>query len=780
MAALSLSSLAPSGASLEQNNPNYISNSPMNLHASSTVNYRPLHIAGRPRRRYMALAILCATALSVSAQINFTSRNIGSVGVSGGYSYDSGTASYSVRGSGADIWGTSDSFHFVYQAVSGDCEIVARVASVQPTDPWAKAGVMIRESANANARNAFMLLSAANGTSFQRRTNAGSSSTSTKYSPPRAPYWVKLVRNGNKFSGYRSDGGSWVLQATATFTMSTNTLIGLAVTSHKNTVLSTGVFDNVVITKLYQPSVTGTAPANGAINVFRDAAINADVALPNTGAGVDDATLDTNTVRLYLTSSGANVPGLVNTTGGGDAIVYQPSVVLAPSANYTFKVTTNVTDGEGQRFLPFTMAFTTGTSTAASNPPSVQFTKMLVYSNAPTTSLTIGPDGKLYGSGLDGIVRRWTIQPNGTLTGLETYTALAGRAIIGMVFDPIAPTVLWLSHNDTVSQQPAPEFTGKISRLYLTGPGFTGVLEDYVVRLPRSAKDHLCNSLAFGPDGFLYLTQGSLTAMGAPDSAWYQREERLLSAAVLRIDPTSTTGLPINVQTADYSGTTGTYDPFAIGAPVTLYATGVRNAYDLVWHSNGYLYAPANGSAAGGNTPGSPVGVTPVVPAVTNVATQDDFLWKIEAGGYYGHPNPVRGEYAMNGANPTAGVDPAEVVASGSRSGYPIGVLPDANFRGFAWNFGRNRSPNGSIEYKSQTFGGLLAGKLLVCEYSGGDDIIALTPGANGNMLSVSQVISSLRDPLDLVENLANGSIYVAEFIGSGTSGQISLLTPVP
>ena len=42
------------------------------------------------------------------------------------------------------------------------------------------------------------------------------------------------------------------------------------------------------------------------------------------------------------------------------------------------------------------------------------------------------------------------------------------------------------------------------------------------------------------------------------------------------------------------------YDPFAEDAVVKIFATGVRNAYDLVWHSNGQLYVPTNGSAAGG------------------------------------------------------------------------------------------------------------------------------------------------------------------------------------
>jgi hypothetical protein len=262
--------------------------------------------------------------------------------------------------------------------------------------------------------------------------------------------------------------------------------------------------------------------------------------------------------------------------------------------------------------------------------------------------------------------------------------------------------------------------------------------------------------------------------MGAPDNTWYNRSEHLLSAANLRIDPRQVIGLPIDVRTE----APGTYNPYAAGAPVTIFGAGIRNAYDMVWHSNGFLYCPTNGSAAGGNCPASPAGVTPSVPAITNGPTQDDFLFKVAQGGYYGHPNPTRGQYVMNGGNPTAGADPAEVVTSGSNSGYPVGVQPDVNYRGFAWNFGRNRSPDGVIEYKSSTFGGALARKILVVEYSGGDDILALALNPDGSVSGVTQVIAGLQDPLDLVEDTRNGNIYVAEFFNGGQWGQISLLTP--
>ncbi|MBC8123923.1 MAG: choice-of-anchor D domain-containing protein [Gemmatimonadaceae bacterium] len=531
------------------------------------------------------------------------------------------------------------------------------------------------------------------------------------------------------------------------------------------------------VTPSSRPRVTGTLPASGATDVPRDTAVSVDVALPNPGAGVEERTLNTDNVQLFRSSDTALVPGAINTSGGGDVIVYQPSVLLDASTNYTFKVTEGVTDQASTPFEPFSMTFKTGTTTNVTPTPGVSFTQSEVYSGAALTSLLIGPDSNLYAASLDGTLYRWAIDNAGNLTTPETFTGLAGRAIIGLAFDPTNPRTLWVSHNDTIFVQPAQDFTGKISKLTLSSaPAFEATVQDYVSGLPRSAKDHLTNSLAFGPDGLLYLTQGSNSAMGAPDNAWYNRPERLLSAAVLQIDPRRTSALPIDVQTENYEGKTGTYNPYAADAPVKLYGTGIRNAYDLVWHSNGFLYVPTNGSAAGGNIPASPSGVTPVVPQVRNAPTQNDFLFKVQQGGYYGHPNPLRSQYAMNGANPTSGTDPAEVVSEGSNSGYPVNVQPDSNYRGFDWNFGRNRSPNGAIQYKSNAFAGALKNKLLVVEYSAGDDILALSPGANGSIVGVTQVISGLSDPIDLIEDTRNGNLYVAELLNKGASGRISLL----
>jgi hypothetical protein len=556
-----------------------------------------------------------------------------------------------------------------------------------------------------------------------------------------------------------------------------------------NTKINMVVIKSAVST--LRPTVSASTPANNATNVKRDTAVTAEVALPNSGQGIDTEALTEASVKLIRNSDKAQIPAKLNTSGGGDVIVLQPNAFLSSNTSYTFTVNTGLTDTGGSPFTPFTSTFTTGT---CCDPvaTTIKFQKVALpnSANKSFTSVAIGPDGKLYAATLNGEILRYPLNADGTTGTAQSITSIqvangGSRAIIGIAFDPAATAsnlVLWVSNN-APSLDNASDWSGKITRL--SGPNLENVT-DYVTNLPRSIRDHMTNSLAFGPDGALYFPQGSNTAMGAPDNAWGNRAERQLTGAILRFDPSLVTSPPINVKTQDG----GTYNPFAAGAPLTIYASGTRNAYDLLWHSNGQLYVPTNGSAAGGNTPATPSTLPsacsnrmddstngdytgPQVSGITNVSVaQNDFLFRVVRGGYYGHPNPARCEWVMNGGNPTSGTDKSQV------SQYPVGTNPDRNWRGAAFDFNQHYSPNGVIEYKSSTFNGGLKGKILVVRYSAGDDIIALTPGGTNLDITASQTgitgLTGFSDPLDLVENPINGYLYVTEL----GANKITLLKP--
>ena len=543
------------------------------------------------------------------------------------------------------------------------------------------------------------------------------------------------------------------------------------------------------------PSVVSSTFDN-ATNVDRRAAINlSDLSLVAAGQGVDAATLTSATVQLYRTRDNTPVLSNMNTSGGADTIVVQPVAPLDADTQYTLRITDGVRDLGGRSFLPYSLTFTTGTE--LSQPPGeVNFNQSVVFSGAPLASLVMSPDNQfLYATALDGRLRRWQVQADGSLTGLQTFSGLVGnssspRELVGIAFDPTNPNVIWVAQNTRTGSDEAEDFTSKIVKVTLTGgPGFTATVQDYVVGLPRSGRDHFSNSLRFGPDGNLYLSQGSNTSAGVADIPWGLRPERLLSAALLQINPNLTPPVGgFNVQTEDYTTAGGTvipgnYDPFAPNAPVRLYATGLRNVYDFLFHSNGSLYAPANGSGGGGITPDNPN--TPENEGLTSVSSRPDYLFRVQQGRYYGHPNPSRNEYIMAGGNPTAGTDPDEVTGTPGTSGYAVGTLPDPDYTPALLNLGVSRAPTGVIEYQSNSFGGRLRNRILFTEFSAGDDIVVVDLDASGNVISSSILAGGtvnpdwgMANPVDLVENTANGNIYVAELYTNSTPGQIRLLRP--
>jgi type II secretory pathway pseudopilin PulG len=175
-------------------------------------------------------------------------QDVGDVAAAGSAS----CASYvwTIEGSGADLGPlhSTDEFHFVYQSLSGDGQIIARVVSIENTGAYAKAGVVIRETLNGNSRYAGILVTPNNGVFFQSRSVTGGS---TSYNWPgysaQAPCWLKVIRSGNTFSGYVSTNGSTWAQvgSSVSIALATDTYIGMAVCSSNDGVLCTAVIDNV-------------------------------------------------------------------------------------------------------------------------------------------------------------------------------------------------------------------------------------------------------------------------------------------------------------------------------------------------------------------------------------------------------------------------------------------------------------------------------------------------------------------------------------------------------
>src|SRR5713226_1539383 len=177
----------------------------------------------------------------------WTDGDIGSVGVAGSANYANGT--FTVAGAGQGTFFTpSDGFHFVYQPLSGDGTMVARVVSLQGSSA-AQAGIMIREALNPGANHVF-LFNYSSSSYLTERTATDASSTYQYLASAALPYWIKLARSGNVFTLYGSlDGLNWAQLGTSqTVSMAQNVYVGLAVSNRMTSALATATFDSVSVT----------------------------------------------------------------------------------------------------------------------------------------------------------------------------------------------------------------------------------------------------------------------------------------------------------------------------------------------------------------------------------------------------------------------------------------------------------------------------------------------------------------------------------------------------
>jgi hypothetical protein len=206
--------------------------------------------------------------LTLSEQKNWTIRGIGELSLwfrgypasAGGFT-ESPAGTFTVTAEGADIWNQADEFHYVYKQLNGVGAVIARVDSVELTDVWAKAGVMIRETLDPGSKFAAVYITPTNddgtptqGCRFQARTDTdGSASSDTSVATDEqkaitAPYWVKVERDvaGSFRGSYSSDGNTWIPMVwRPAVTMDSDVYIGLALTSHNAGVQGTAVFSGI-------------------------------------------------------------------------------------------------------------------------------------------------------------------------------------------------------------------------------------------------------------------------------------------------------------------------------------------------------------------------------------------------------------------------------------------------------------------------------------------------------------------------------------------------------
>jgi regulation of enolase protein 1 (concanavalin A-like superfamily) len=155
-----------------------------------------------------------------------------------------GCPAFTISGSGSGIAGTTDQFMFVHQKLMGDGTIKLRLLALSGTST-VEAGVMVRETLNANARH-FTLVTGVSGTSIRSRSAAGGATTSVSVSRGT---WLRLDRVGPVLTAsISSDGTQWTAVGTQAMTLPSTLYFGIVVTSRSATVRGTASVSSMAVT----------------------------------------------------------------------------------------------------------------------------------------------------------------------------------------------------------------------------------------------------------------------------------------------------------------------------------------------------------------------------------------------------------------------------------------------------------------------------------------------------------------------------------------------------
>ncbi len=483
-------------------------------------------------------------------------------------------------------------------------------------------------------------------------------------------------------------------------------------------------------------------------------------------------------------------------------------VAIVPGESHSIQITLD-TSQQGAKSAKLTMlhdglndAIQVGLSATVNKPGNipVSFSKSELNTNfgiENPTSIQFGPDGKLYVAEKTGAIHVIDVTRNGknnySGTKIQTINHIKnvpnhnddgsnsnqkGRLVTGILVTGTAqnPVIYAASsdprmgggdkeNNDTNLDTNS----GILHKL--TKNGNDWAMQDLVRGLPRSEENHAPNGLVkIGSK--IYLNVGGHTNIGSPSHNFVGLPEYALSAATLEIDlaviGNSTYDLP-TLDDEDRSGTVDENDPFGgnngknqaileADGPVRVFASGLRNAFDIVYTQAGNLYTWDNGpNFKWGDKP--PADCSNTFQHGLGV-TKFDGLHKLSDGYYAGHPNPTRGNKAntFNATNPQS---PIQVAANPEECVFQIPGEEDGSLIIY------EASTNGIDEYTASNFAGSMMGDIIAAAYDGTVRRVVLN--ANGTKVTSHSKLDTLpQNILDLTTQgdagPFPGTIWVTNF----------------
>lgn len=356
----------------------------------------------------------------------WNSTDIGNPVLAGAQSFDPSTGTWTLSGSGTGIGGSSDQFHFDWQAVPAGTGAVAHVVSQTANGSSAEAGAMVRAGTDPGAPYYGAFVSPSGTVTVTDRSTQGGT-VSTVATAPGSPSYVWVTGNGSGFTAYESaDGFDWlpIAGSAVSLNLGASVLAGLAVTSGDPTVVNTATMDTVALPAGPPgPALPEPCPAPWTC---------ADIGNP-TPAG--SQSFDPNSATWTIVAGGADITGYSDQfryvwqtlTGDGAVIAHvasQTNTSSGAKAGVMFRVSSDpaapnyavvVSPGQGTKVQ---VRKTQGGNTSKlANPAGTTPAWLKIARSGSTFTAYTSADGTT-----------WTLIPGSTITLSLGGTLLAGLA----------------------------------------------------------------------------------------------------------------------------------------------------------------------------------------------------------------------------------------------------------------------------------------------------------------------------------------------------------------
>lgn len=211
-------------------------------------------------RKLLLGCLFAALAFAQSGKFgSFTnSDDVGAPPLKGAAELDAATGQYTITGSGSDIWGKADQFHYVWREMSGDLAVTASAKFLTEGIGHRKAVIMLRKSLDTDSPFVQLAIHGDGTPSVQFRNTKGDDTNTVDFPIEGPGTWkLKLARQGTTITVWIAKDGAPLRElGHTTNLLGSPILVGLGVSSHTQQATNTVLFSDVSVEEL--PATTAT------------------------------------------------------------------------------------------------------------------------------------------------------------------------------------------------------------------------------------------------------------------------------------------------------------------------------------------------------------------------------------------------------------------------------------------------------------------------------------------------------------------------------------------